>query len=195
MKRRLALAGLALALQVEASERQWDFEVLLDGKPIGSHRFTLDTRGDTQVLHSEARFDVKLLSFTVYRYRHEAIEQWQDGCLTGLQASTDDNGRPLRVNWPQGGARPAGCMMSFAYWNPALMQQTRLLNAQTGDVQPVRFTALPDQALRVRGQDVPARHWRLSGPEQAVELWYSPQGEWLGLASHVGGRQLQYTLR
>jgi len=206
MKRLAVAVGILLALQAQAAE-QWDFEVLLDGKSIGSHRFTLESRGDERVLRSQASFDVKLLFITAYRYRHDATERWQGDCLVGLKASTDDNGtvgsvaaardgNRLQVDSPKGHSVLDGCVMSFAYWNPAMLKQARLLNAQTGKYQPVQITALPDQPLRVRGQEVQAQHYRLTGPEQPVELWYSAQGDWLGLESRVAGqRRLLYRHR
>ncbi len=42
----------------------WDFRVLLDGREIGRHRYTLESEGQSQALRSEARFDVRLLFFS-----------------------------------------------------------------------------------------------------------------------------------
>src|SRR4051812_39644950 len=69
----------------------WTFEAKLDGKPIGWHRFTLERegQGDGLRLTSQARFEVKLLGFTAYRYLHSAVEHWRGDCLTALRSSTD----------------------------------------------------------------------------------------------------------
>lgn len=187
----------------------WNFRVLLDGKPIGTHRFTLRTEGDRRLLRSVAAFDVKLLGITAYRYRHEADEQWQGDCLAALSSKTDDDGKPLAVQAqavkgpdgevlavksPKGDERLEGCVMSFAYWNPAMLRQTRLLNAQTGEHEKVRIEPLGEAKVEAQGQTVEAKRWRITGPESPVELWYSPQGDWLALESKVskGKRTLTY---
>lgn len=172
----------------------WNFRVLLDGKPIGTHRFTLKTEGEQRLLKSQAAFDVKILGITAYRYRHEADEQWQADCLVALTAKTDDDGKALAVQAGRGDERLESCAMSFAYWNPAMLKQRRLLNAQTGKLDPVTIEPLGDDKVESQGRTVDAKRWRITGPEQPVELWYSPQGDWLALESKVSGgkRTLSY---
>lgn len=82
------LAGLALAVPAWATpDTSWNFSVLLDGRAIGTHRFELRPTGnETRSLQSDARFDVKILGFTVYRYRHEARETWEGNCLDQIEA-------------------------------------------------------------------------------------------------------------
>ena len=76
----------------------WDFEVRLDGKPIGTHRFVVEGEPGARTVRSLARFDVKLLGLTVFRYRHEASERWRGDCLQAIQSRTDDDGKPAEVN-------------------------------------------------------------------------------------------------
>jgi hypothetical protein len=180
----LVLAG---ALAAEASPRTWDFRVLLDGREIGRHTFTREGEaGDARVV-SEARFDVRFLFVTAYRYEHRAEERWRDGCLVSLEARTDDNGKRKDVR-----VRPPGCTLSFAYWDPAILGAERLLNAQTGEIVPVRSTALGVEPLPVRGAATAARRHRLTGPGLSIDLWYA-QGEWVALESVLeGGRRLRY---
>jgi hypothetical protein len=73
---------------------RWDFAVTLDDKPIGRHRFELagEPASGEWALKSQADYDVKLLGLTVYTYRHSATERWRAGCLSQLDARTDDNG-------------------------------------------------------------------------------------------------------
>lgn len=43
---------------------------------------------------------------------------------------------------------------------------------------------------------VAAMRWRIEGPAQPIDVWYSAEGEWLGLDSTVdGGRKLPYRLK
>ncbi|GAP38847.1 DUF6134 family protein [Piscinibacter sakaiensis] len=203
----LLLAAAALVAQPAAAQTAdaatgpasgtWAFEVLLDGQPIGSHRFELRREGEERVLDSRAEFTVRILGIPAYRYHHHAVERWRGDCLASLEAQTDDDGKRstvkarrdggvLAVSGPRGETRLEGCVMSFAYWHPAMQRQTRLLNAQTGVHEPVRIEPV--------GTDAQGRHLRLSGPEQPVDLWYDAQGDWQALASKVSGgkRSLSY---
>lgn len=205
----VALKGVGLAAAVSASgevPRTWDFDVLLDGEPIGYHRFQLSGDGDAGRLESEARFDVKFLFFTAFRYRHSNTEVWEDGCLRSIESSTDSNGADTVVE----GARRndvfvvrgendqtaiEGCVMSFAYWNPEFLHQPWLLNPQTGEYLPVEVEPLGRQTLVVRGERVDAIAYRLRAKKMELTVWYSDSDEWLGLESvDKGGRVIRYEL-
>ena len=76
-----------------------------------------------------------------------------------------------------------------------MLRQSRLLNAQTGKFEMVKVAASGEQTISVRGMAVAAKHYRLTGPKQPIDLWYSTADEWLALESTVsGGRRLRYSL-
>ncbi len=197
---------MAAATPAAADPRVWDFRAFLDDAPIGYHRFTLIEQGGARELRSETRFEVKLLFITAYRYVHSATERWRGNCLEALRARTDDNGERLEVDAVSEGERLAvttargrealpGCVMSFAYWNPHMLRQTRLLNAQTGAFETAKVAVLGDETITVRGAPVVAKRYRITGPKNPIDLWYSAAEEWLALESTVaGGRRLRYVL-
>lgn len=201
----LAAPAWGTGAETPAATDGWTFRVLLDGKPIGEHRFRAGAADDAgeRTMVSEARFAVRWLGITAYRYQHRAVERWRGDCLVALSADTDDNGQRTRVSaGVQGDAfevsiplpqSASGCVMSFAYWHPALRAQQRLLNAQTGRIEPVRIASLGEAPLEVGTRRVSASGWRISGPAQPIDVWYSPQGDWVGLDTRVdGGRALSY---
>jgi len=188
----LMLSALC-ACSAAANATEWNFRALLDNKPIGSHRFVDNADGDARTLLSEARFAVKFFGITAHRYQHTANEQWRGDCLNEITASTDDNGKVSKVHLEAAELR--GCAMSFAYWNPLIQTQTRLLNAQTGEFENVQVSRLGPGTLNVRGMPTAATRWRITGPAQPIDVWYSLQGDWVGLDSTVaGGRKLSYRL-
>ena len=209
----VALAGVQNAAAEAASPPigEWNFRALLDGKPIGQHRFSVTlvsgAQGDERRVLSEASFAVKFLGITAYRYRHKATEQWRGECLTALSATTDDDGKASSVRTEADGEALtiktasatqslSGCVMTFAYWNPAIQTQTRLLNAQTGKAESVQVSRAGSGSVEVRGQPVAATRFRITGPAEPIDVWYSAQGEWVGLDSLVGGgRRLSYRLQ
>ncbi|HEY5641819.1 MAG TPA: DUF6134 family protein [Woeseiaceae bacterium] len=198
------LPGVSMA--GNGATRTWQFEVSLDGSPIGFHRFELVESGDAHQLQSEASFDVRFLFFNAFRYRHTNTEIWSDGCLRSIRSTTDANGQDERVSGMRvddrlliravdGETSLDGCVMTFAYWNPEFLRQPRLLNPQTGEYLPVRVESLGEQRISVKGQAVEAHAYRLLAEELELIVWYSEANEWLGLQSVAkGGRILRYEL-
>lgn len=188
-----AIAANAEALAAPTGE--WNFRALLDGTPIGQHRFSVTGEGEERKVVSEANFAVKFLGITAYRYQHKATEQWRDNCLTALNSTTVDDGKPESVRVAQNDAALRGCVMSFAYWNPAIQDQTRLLNAQNGKLEAVQVKRMGNGPIEVRGKPVEATEFRITGAANPITVWYSQRGEWVGLDSTVaGGRKLSYRL-
>lgn len=205
---RSLLAAMLLVgalLPAHAEPNAWNFRVLLDGREIGRHQFTLRGTGEERELRSEARFDVRVLYVSVYRYLHDAVERWNGNCLQSLVSRTETNGDSVSVNAaargnrlsverPEGRDEHEGCVMSFAYWNPQILNERRLLNSQTGELLPVRITPQGDETIEVRGQPLAAQRHRISAPSLQVDLWYAG-GRWVALeAPAKGGRRLRYEL-
>ena len=86
--------------------------------------------------------------------------------------------------------------MTYAYWNPAMRSQSRLLNPQTGKVDAVKVERVGPGRIAVHGADVDAVDWRITGGESPVDVWISAQGDWVGLDSVVSGgkHKLSYRL-
>lgn len=207
---RIGLALLLASLSAVAmpDRREWNFEVRLGEREIGWHRFTLDVDGDAALLKSEAEFEVRLLGFRAYHYRHLAFETWQDGALTEIRSATDDNGRDHRVDGRRVDAgfrlsangeqrRLPEAPLSFAYWNPAILEADRLLNSQTGEWVDVEVRSLGEESYAGQPDGAaPARRYRLEGDRLRIDLWYSAEGDWLALESPAPrGATLSYRRR
>jgi hypothetical protein len=87
----LALAAGLSAAAIPERDHAWRFNVYLDDKRIGWHEFEFDPAAGT--VHSEARYDVRFLFVSAYRYAHQSTELWDGHCLRRVDARTDDNGR------------------------------------------------------------------------------------------------------
>jgi hypothetical protein len=62
----------------------------------------------------------------------------------------------------------------FAYWKFAILKQSRLLNARTGE--SITFNDLGSQSLQVRGITVKAHRCALRSGKLAMDLSYSVGG-------------------
>ena len=207
----IGLFSLTLAEQAPAKERadavaQWDFDVYLNDRKVGKHLFRVSESAGIKQVQSEAKFKYTILLIPAYRYEHSAAERWSDECLVEIDARTNANGERIQVSGAQTGSGfrvesddyPVDlpkCVMTFAYWNPIFLEQSRLLNPQTGEFVDVSVEALGEEMLEVRGQAVAATRFRLTAYEIDMTLWYSPDNEWLALESVAeGGHVIRYEL-
>ena len=194
---------LALSSPVNASEHL-RFQVYLGDKPNGEHSFRISETGDLTRVSSRAAFDVDFFFINAYRYRHDSREVFRDGCLQEIRATTDDNGttclvegeaigKQFRIERGDGMEQAEGCLKTFAYWDPGFLNQTRLLNAQTGKLEPVRVRPEGSDRVEVGGREVPATRYALSADALSIDLWYNDVLGWVGLASDTGkGGRLVY---
>lgn len=198
----LILATMAL----KAHAQEWRFNVTLDGKPFGYHTFKLSTDGQQKTLISDANFKYKILGITAYRYLHKAEEHWKDDCLQTLNANTNDNGEEKQITGQQmdngfvltqlkKSPPLASCVMSFAYWNPNILSQTRLLNPQTGDYLDSKIKYTGEENISVRGESVPVKHHVIETIKFKIDLWYDKNNQWVALQSTTpDGHKVAYFL-
>lgn len=209
---RLSVAALTLVASTvtaadavpddDSASQAWRFKVLLNDREIGFHDFRVSNDGAHRRVETEARFDVRFLLFNAYRYRHRSVETWRDNCLATIDATTDDNGTRLRVTGAadqqqfqietsSDRSSAPSCVMSFAYWNPEMLNEQRLLNSQTGQVERVVVTPRGPATVRFEGRELPARRYDLSVEGTLISLWYDATDfRWLALETPAKGKRV-----
>ncbi|MEJ2142949.1 MAG: DUF6134 family protein [Gammaproteobacteria bacterium] len=193
----------SLAMQA----KRYDFKVFLGDKEIGHHKFMVTPHNNQTYVSSEASFDVRFLFFTAYSYLHQNNEVWKGDCLQAINATTDDNGEQLfvrgkyndhgmQLHTHDGSQNLSGCVRTFAYWDPALLNSKKLLNVQTGKLEEVNIQSLGESVIVKDGNDVRARQYRITNPKFSIDLWYSRDQEWLALESTTeSGARLRYMVQ
>lgn len=184
----LLLTAAVIASPVMAEE--WAFDVFLDKSKIGKHTFSLD---QNRQLTSRATFNVKVLFVNAYSYDHISKEQWKEDCLASIDANTTENKVVTNI---KGAQKEAGfevsdgkktqtlssCAMTFAYWNPKILAQSKLLNPQNAEYLDTQFEKLASETITVKGKPVEATHYKLKGSLNGknklnIELWYNAKNE------------------
>ena len=198
--------ALSTAMAFTPAPQQWRFKVFLDEQEIGYHTVTVNLDKTRATVQIEASFDVKFLFFTAYRYQHNNQEIWENNCLQTIESHTYDNGDIFYVTGQRedqrlalkthGGAQTLqGCVRTFAYWDPRLLQARRLLNAQTGEYLDVVTDFIGNDELIINGDSIVARRYRLRSTDVVIDLWYSQNMHWLALQTTTeSGNQLRYKL-
>ncbi len=199
----MGLAGSAQSSTLKA----YNFRVFLDDDEIGFQSFVVSADETRTQIDVEARFDVTYLFITFYSYRHTNAEVWKGECLQEIHAQTNDNGEKffvqgtrkdghLQLQTHHGEEIIEGCVKTFAYWNPTWFQSNRLLNSQTGELQPVEIRTVGEETIAVRGAPTPTKHPRIISDKFTIDLWYTKNNEWVGLQSTTKeGKKLRYELK
>ena len=193
-----------------AAAKDWQFDVYLDKSKMGQHTFSLN---DANALTSTAKFNVKVLFVNAYSYDHKATEKWNGDCLANLTAHTVENKVTTDVKGKlsdgafvvENGVDKqtlAACSMTFAYWNPKILTQTKLLNPQNAELLDTTVTKLAAETITVKGAPIEANHYKLTGSLKGkvklnIELWYNVTGnDWVALKSITPeGYTVNYKLR
>jgi hypothetical protein len=171
----LPLVGLAPPAFAAASPA-CRFRVLREGRPVGTHSVTLAPDGAIQ---SRLDLEVKLLSFTVFRYLHENAERWQGDRLVGFASRSLRDGRETRVTLQAGpggltGQGPDGPLSlpaeaaPLTWWQPDRLQRP-LFEVATG---------LPVRQPPLRGNAGGMTQWKV--PDGGPAAVYDGTGRWVG---------------
>lgn len=188
----------------KSGEENLAFNVYLNDTLIGNHEVSISRKNGTKSVVTEADFEVRFMFVPVYSYNHESREFWKDGCLEKIRTTTNDNGdeyyiktsqsgNALQIQTNKGPQLLQGCVRTYAYWDPELLNSERLLNTQTGEYQQVSVADHGMNTLTVNGITYQARKYRLVTEDTTIDLWYSRDMRWLALETETkSGDRLRY---
>lgn len=177
------------------------YEISRKGKPLGFQTidFSRSEAGELIVdIHIE--IDFKLGPIPLFRYLHDNREVWRDGTLLSLKSKTDNNGDDVKVDLTLNGNRYVGNgakfadnleapLMSTSYFNPNFIRQKAIISSQDGRLLETKIETLGPEMLTVRGQQIQATRFRLSG-KLRIDIWYTDAGEWVQTTFERGGNKL-----
>ena len=189
-----------------AGVRRFDFEVLRNGSPIGSHVAVVDEREGETVVQVAVDFAVTFGPFTLYRYKHRSTERWRDGRLAEIEAETDDDGTKLSLraraegdrivlDGPEGRQIGSADTLPSSYWNPRLRTAKTWIETHWGILGPVEITKGAPVTVRLPGREVLAIPHRIVSEKAEVTPVYTEEGEWVGLTFELWGARFDYVPR
>ena len=183
----------------------WEFDAVLNDKVIGQHTFIYE---DERTV-SDANFKFEYL-FMDFIYQHKSSETWQGNCLKTISSKTDDDGDMYDVSgymevnqfMVTTNNKTSGlplCVMTFAYGNPKILDQKKLMNAQNGEYMDVDIQFLREENHMVKGKDILTDLWQIEAKgddgDLLVYLWYDKKMNWVSLKSQTPIGDMQYKLK
>ena len=168
------------------------FDVYRNGSPFGEHtvRFQETENGALQV-DVDVELRAGLGPITLFRYRHDSREVWDDGELVSVTADTFNDGTEMDFSL-EGDAIPPLTLSS--HWRGYQAGLDQVFNTETGEPMDVVIEDLGEEMFDTPDGSVPARHLRITGTLTA-DLWYDENGRWIGCAFEARGQDIRYVLR
>lgn len=184
--RRLALGLPFLSVRpLSAAPASVRFKVVREGREVGFHRVTVVQDGASLRAVAEIEIVVRLLSFTVYRYRVDAEEVWQNGRLVLAQSQSEKQGQANRFSaraeagglaWDgtAGRGRLPAEAAPLTWWREASMRQP-LFDPATGALVPVAPQRVAGQGLR----------WSVTADPGGEASYAAADGAWIGFSTRA----------
>ncbi|HET7884016.1 MAG TPA: DUF6134 family protein [Acetobacteraceae bacterium] len=184
---RFARAGLPVP-----PDSKLAFRLMRHGSPIGSHMMSFSRDGDALTVHIAVDVLVKFGPIPFVRYTHRNQEVWQHDRLVGFESRTDRNGTPMHVQarWQGSGLAVEGSgtrpyvapanALATTHWNSNMLRSP-MIGTQDGQLIHPAVAAQPEERIKLAsGEQIPARHYRLSG-DLDLDIWYDSTDTWAGL--------------
>lgn len=171
---------------------------------LGTHRVTLRSDEESRRVTVERKLRVRVLLVTAYREETRTEEVWQDGRMVRFSRQSDDGdavstmtaaveGGSLVAEGAKGKVTlPAGTFPTNP-WNPAIVEQTLLMDTSDGHAVKVTTRAAGEETLTVMGQALPATRYEMTGDEKRT-LWYDAEGRLVKQVIHRDGDTVTFTL-
>ena len=199
------LCSIFLVISNIAYAEVWEFDAVLNDKVIGQHTFIYE--GEKTVSDANFKFEYLFMDFI---YQHKSSETWQGNCLKTISSKTDDDGdmydvsgymeaNQFMVTTNNKTSELPLCVMTFAYGNPKILDQKKLMNAQNGEYLDVDIQFLREENHMVKGKDILTDLWQIEAKgddgDLLVHLWYDKNMNWVSLKSQTPIGDMQYKLK
>lgn len=180
----------AAGFQAQAASKTLEYTVLRDGKPIGTHAYTIDTNGADTHVQVSTDIQVKVLFITAYKFKHASEEMWSNGQLVSLNSTTDDdgtdkaltakaeNGKITLDSIVKGQDRrqfAAAAAIPASLWNRAIVTQSSIVNTLDGKLMKVDVADAGTEQIDAGGSKITAQHYKISG-ELTRDVWFDDAG-------------------
>jgi len=199
------IGAVALVISNSTYAEEWNFDAVLNDKVIGQHTFIYEN--EKTISNANFKFEYLFMDFI---YQHKSTETWQEGCLKTISSKTDDDGDLYEVSGYIGTDRflvttnnktteLPSCVMTFAYGNPKILEQKKLMNSQSGEYLDVDIQFIREENHIVKGEDILTDLWRIEANiddgDLLIHLWYDKNMNWVSLKSQTPIGDMLYKLK
>ena len=167
------------------------FDVVRDGKKVGSHE--VNFLGDQDDFWVTTRFEleIKVLFIRAYAFKYFSKANWKNSVLSEISIIVDDDGEPFSLK----GRQEAGefvvessktnfktplPLFPTNHWNSSVVNEKVVLNTLTGELNRVEIIARGVETLQSGHGKIKGQRYSYTG-DLDTEVWYDEKGRWVGM--------------
>jgi hypothetical protein len=180
--------------------------LIREGNTIGTHVLTFARLDNGLDVHIAVDIAVGIGPLVLFRYTLRGLEEWRNGVVVHLDATTNDNGTPVQMRadrdaqglWVEGSQAPRYLAppdaLPATHWNMAELRAP-WINPQGGRLlHPVVQLVGPRPVTLEGGRTEAVTEYALSG-DAKLDIWYNASRQWSGLCfAAKDGSEVRYEL-
>lgn len=170
-----------------AEDTDLSFDVIRGGDKIGEHHISIQETATGKQVDIKTDVEVKVLFVTAYEFKHVSQEKWENGVLTHLESTSNDDGTHHKLtldlkNVTLQGIRDGQKIVidhaniPASLWNKEILSQQTIVNTLDGHPMNIQVTNLGMEEILISGQKQMAEHVRLTGDLER-ELWFNQNNQ------------------
>jgi hypothetical protein len=203
LARAAAAALLAAPLAALADDAgEYTFAILKDGAPVGEHRVVFAQHDARIDIREASSIEVRLAMIPVYSFEHQARQIWENGRPLRIDATTNHNGKRLRITVRPDGRgyvrtvngrvdRFDGSTAVLAFWNKDTLEHHAFFSAVEDKALRASFEFAGREKITIAGTALDVEHYRMVGDEER-ELWYDTAGQIAKVRLRRLGSEIEY---
>jgi hypothetical protein len=197
------LLAVSMTETANAAAGRTNFEILMNGRPIGNHSVTVTEAGGitTARIAIDMAGRVGPIGFT---YVHRCEEQWRGAQLLKLDCTDRENrstktlsgaleGVDFMVNGSGFRGKAPASILPTSWWRFSTTRQTRIMNSRDGKLTNISASRVGPEMVATAAGPVQATHFRIRGPAN-TELYYDASGRWVGNTFRLAGQSFVYKM-
>jgi len=177
------------------------------GKTVGKHTVKVwpaaSNTGDDFSVSVESNIRITVLKVPVFRLKFKSAEQWKNGTLQSISATTQQNDETTTVSATKNETgytlknngettQTSTPIFTSNHWHAGVIGSDQIFNTLTGNLNKVEIASQGVETLDLPGGKKQATKFRYSG-ELQIDAWYGEDGRWLQLAfKGSDGSEIKY---
>jgi len=186
-----------------------NYRIERKGKTVGNHSVKIwpasSNSGEDFSVSVESNIRITVLKVPVFKLKFKSTEQWKDGVLQSISATTQQNDENTIVSATKNETgsgytlknngelrQVTTSVFTSNHWHAGVIGSEQIFNTLTGNLNKVEIASLGVETLDLPGGPKQATRFRYSG-ELQLDTWYGEDGRWLQLAFEGSdGSEIKY---
>ena len=171
-----------------------EFDIYRNNKQIGKHIFTFLRSDNKLLVKSDINFVIKKLGVTLYKYRAQGTEIFEEGKLIKFNSTTNQNKKEKYVNLKlvgneyiiDGSSYKGKAPVEYelgTWWNHSIVNSNAQISAVSGRIIHQKVNFLGEEVIKLNGKSYTTLHFNFSSTDKKLnkdkklntDIWYDKE--------------------